>query len=53
MPTSHQESPRRKDTVNYGYHTNWTVNDWKKVFFTDETRVRLRGPDGYQRVWGR
>lgn len=34
-------------------HANWTVNHWKKVLFTDETRVSLRGPDGRQRVWRR
>lgn len=34
-------------------HRNWTVNDWKRVLFTDETRVSLSSPDGRERVWRR
>lgn len=34
-------------------HANWTLARWKKVLFTDETRVSLQGPDGRQRVWRR
>lgn len=34
-------------------HQHWTVNDWKKVLFSDETRVSLKGPDGRERVWRR
>lgn len=34
-------------------HVNWTVNDWKKVLFSDETRVSLSSPDGRERVWRR
>jgi transposase len=28
---------------------NWTVDDWKRVLFSDETKVNLKGSDG--RVW--
>lgn len=34
-------------------HQNWTVNDWKQVLFSDETRVSLKAPDGRERVWRR
>lgn len=34
-------------------HANWTVDEWKKVLFTDETRVSLKSPDGRERVWRR
>lgn len=34
-------------------HANWTVDDWKRVLFTDETRVSLKSPDGRERVWRR
>lgn len=31
-----------------GEHENWTIEDWKKVLFSDETRIGLRSGD--QRV---
>ena len=31
-------------------HVNWTVNDWKNVLFSDETKVNLIGSDGQQFV---
>lgn len=34
-------------------HAQWTVDDWKRVLFTDETRVSLKSPDGRDRVWRR
>ena len=34
-------------------HQHWTVHDWKKVLFSDETRVSLSSPDGRERVWRR
>lgn len=34
-------------------HRDWLVDDWKKVLFTDETRVALNSPDGRERVWRR
>lgn len=34
-------------------HQHWTVEEWKAVLFTDETRVALHIPDGRDRVWRR
>ena len=28
------------------YHENWTVEDWKRVLWTDETKVNRIGSDG-------
>lgn len=30
---------------------DWSVDDWKKVLFTDETKLMLFGSDGLIRVW--
>ena len=32
-------------------HQHWTVNDWKRVVWTDETKVNCLGSDGKQWVW--
>lgn len=34
-------------------HQSWTLEEWKNVLFTDETRVALNSPDGRERVWRR
>lgn len=31
-------------------HLNWTVDDWKKVLFSDETRYKIFNSDGMRRV---
>ena len=33
------------------YHENWTVKDWKRVLWTDETKVNRIGSDGKVYVW--
>jgi transposase len=33
------------------YHENWTVEDWKRVLWTDETKVNRIGSDGKVYVW--
>ena len=32
-------------------HKDWTIDDWKKVFWSDETKNNCLGSDGRQWVW--
>jgi len=32
-------------------HQNWTVEDWKNVAWSDESRFLLRHSDGWVRIW--
>lgn len=32
-------------------HSSWTVDDWKRVLWTDESKFMLFGSDGIVRVW--
>ncbi|GFS81771.1 uncharacterized protein TNCV_2707091 [Trichonephila clavipes] len=33
-------------------HRHWTVDDWKHVTWSDESRFQLNRADGRVRVWG-
>ena len=33
------------------YHENWTVEDWKRVLWSDETKINYIGLDGKVYVW--
>jgi transposase len=33
------------------YHQNWTIEDWKRVIWSDETKINRIGSDGKQYVW--
>ena len=33
------------------YHQNWTVEDWKRVLWSDETKINRIGSDGKVYVW--
>jgi transposase len=33
------------------YHANWTVEDWKRVLWTDETKINRIGSDGRVYTW--
>jgi transposase len=35
------------------WHLNWTVDDWKRVLYTDETKINCLGSDGRQYAWKR
>ena len=35
------------------YHKNWTLKDWKRVLWTDETKVNKIGSDGKVYLWKR
>lgn len=34
-------------------HKNWTVEDWKRVIWSDETKINFIGPDGKRFAWVR
>ena len=34
-------------------HKDWTVEDWKRVIWSDETKINRLGPDGKKWVWKR
>jgi len=52
--TTHHSNRGKKD-YNYDYfaraHQNWTVEDWKNVAWSDESRFLLRHSDGRVRIW--
>lgn len=33
------------------YHANWTVEDWKRVLWSDETKINRIGSDGRVYTW--
>ena len=34
-------------------HANWTLEDWKRVIWSDETKINRMGSDGRKWVWKR
>ena len=34
-------------------HRHWTIEDWKRVVWSDETKINWLGSDGYGKVLGR
>ena len=34
-------------------HKDWTVEDWKRVIWSDETKINCLGSDGHKWVWKR
>ncbi|EFA00958.1 Transposable element Tcb1 transposase-like Protein [Tribolium castaneum] len=38
------------DAPDFNLQENWTVQDWRKVLFSDETRYKLFNSDGMKRV---
>ncbi|KAI0999834.1 hypothetical protein K3495_g8364 [Podosphaera aphanis] len=34
-------------------HKNWTIDDWKRVIWSDETKLNQVGSDGIKYFWGR
>ena len=42
----------RQDRLNFAqYHENWTVEDWKRVLWSDETKINRIGSDGRVYTW--
>jgi hypothetical protein len=33
------------------YHENWTVEDWKRILWSDETKINRIGSDGKVYTW--
>ena len=44
----------RKARLDYAIaHKDWTVEDWKRVVWSDETKINRLGSDGCKWVWKR
>ena len=44
----------RKARLNYAHaHKDWTVKDWKRVVWSDETKINHLGSDELKWVWKR
>jgi len=44
----------RKAHLGFAYaHKDWTVDDWKRVVWSDETKINRMGSDGRKWVWKR
>lgn len=42
----------RMDRLKFArYHENWTVEDWKRVLWSDETKINRIGSDGRTYTW--
>jgi transposase len=42
----------RQDRLQFAkYHENWTVEDWKRVLWSDETKINRIGSDGRTYTW--
>ena len=46
----HHRRARREFAVQ---HKEWTVEDWKRVWWSDETKINFLGSDGRKYVWKR
>ena len=43
-----------KAHLDYAYaHKDWTIKDWKKVIWSDETKINCLGSDGHKWAWKR
>ena len=41
-----------KAHLDFAYaHKDWTLEDWKKVVWSDETKINHLGSDGHKWVW--
>lgn len=42
----------RRDRLHWAIeHKDWTMEDWKRVIWSDETKINRRGSDGRKWVW--
>jgi transposase len=43
---------QRKDIMAFAKrHKHWTIDDWKRVYFSDETKINRYGSDGRSYCW--
>ena len=43
---------QRRERLDFALsHKDWTIDDWKRVFWSDETKINCLGSDGRQWVW--
>jgi hypothetical protein len=48
------KAKHRKDRLEYAMrHKDWTVEDWKRVVWSDETKINRLGSDGRKWAWKR
>ena len=41
-----------KACLDFAYaHKDWTVDDWKRVIWSDETKINCLGSDGHKWAW--
>ena len=46
------EKRHKKDRLEWAIaHKDWTINDWKRVVWSDETKINRLGSDGRKWVW--
>ena len=44
--------PHRLECLKFArYHENWTVEDWKRILWSDETKINRIGSDGRAYTW--
>jgi len=43
---------QRRERLDFAIaHQDWTVEDWKKVVWSDETKINRLGSDGRKLIW--
>ncbi|KAG2191384.1 hypothetical protein INT46_007571 [Mucor plumbeus] len=48
----HLNVDHRRDRLKWAKtHRNWSFTDWKRVIFSDETKINLLESDGIQYIW--
>ena len=46
------EPRHRRERLHFAHrHKDWTVEDWKRVIWSDETKINRKGSDGRKWVW--
>ncbi len=51
IPSERQLCGRKRRLKFTQAHQNWTIEDWKTIAWSDESRFLLRHSDGRVRIW--